>query len=61
MIGIQLLIKRLVALCKTHPAGDVVEPSLLRMSCELQPCFDILVNRTKVVIEMNEEEAAKAK
>ena len=59
VIDIQSLIKRLVALCETHPVGDVVEPSLIQMSCELQPCFDILVDRTNVFVEMNEEEAGE--
>lgn len=61
VIDIQLLIGRLVALCETHPVVDVQEPRLLQMSCGLQSCFDILVDRSNVFIEMNEEEAAKAK
>lgn len=61
VIDIQLLIGRLVALCETHPMVNVVESRLIQMSCELQACFDRLVDRSNVFIEMNEEEAAKAK
>lgn len=60
VVDIQLLIGRLAALCETHPVVDIVEPRLIQMSCELQACFDRLVDRSNVFIDMSEE-AAKAK
>lgn len=59
VMDIQLLIGRFVALCKTHPVVEVVEPSLVQMSCELRPCFDKLWERSNVFIDMDEEEADK--